>query len=47
MDLKNEIKWVHEGEEFLWLSERDGWSHAYLVSRDGKQVQLLTPGPMT
>jgi dipeptidyl-peptidase 4 len=45
VDVNDEIKWVHNGESFLWLSERDGWRHAYLVSRDGAKVQLLTPGP--
>ncbi len=44
VDINDEIKWVHDGREFLWRSERDGWCHAYLVSRDGKNIQLLTPG---
>ena len=44
VDVMDEIRWVHNGQEFLWLSERDGWRHAYLVSRDGKRVQLITPG---
>ena len=44
VDVNDEIKWIHNGREFLWLSERDGWCHAYLVSRDGKNIQLLTPG---
>ncbi len=43
--VNDEIEWVHDGAAFLWLSERDGWRHAYLVSRDGSKVQLLTPGP--
>ncbi len=45
VDVNDEIKWIHDGQSFLWLSERDGWRHAYLVSRDGAHVQLLTPGP--
>ncbi len=44
LDVNDEIKWIHDGREFLWRSERDGWCHAYLVSRDGKNIQLLTPG---
>jgi dipeptidyl-peptidase-4 len=44
VDVMNEIKWVHGGKDFLWLSERDGWRHAYLVSRDGSTVKLITPG---
>ena len=44
VDVMDEIHWVHNSQELLWLSERDGWRHAYLVSRDGKRVQLITPG---
>jgi len=36
--------WFDGGKRFVWLSERDGWRHAYSVSRDGKDVKLLTPG---
>ena len=35
IDLQDELHWVHDGREFLWLSERDGWRHIYRVSRDG------------
>ncbi|MBV8570772.1 MAG: S9 family peptidase [Acidobacteriaceae bacterium] len=38
----NEIRPL--GESFVWLSERDGWRHAYLVHRDGAEPTLLTPG---
>jgi dipeptidyl-peptidase-4 len=31
-------------DDFVWLSERDGWRHAYLVHRDGSEPSLLTPG---
>jgi dipeptidyl-peptidase-4 len=44
VDVMPEIKWLHNGADFLWLSERDGWRHAYLVSRDGNRVQLITHG---
>jgi dipeptidyl-peptidase 4 len=44
VDVMDEIHWAHNGQDFLWLSERDGWRHAYLVSRDGKRVQLITSG---
>jgi dipeptidyl-peptidase-4 len=36
--------WIHDGRAFLWLSERDGWRHLYAVSRDGKRIDLRTPG---
>jgi dipeptidyl-peptidase-4 len=44
VDLHNGLKLLEDGRAFTWLSDRDGWSHLYLVSRDGQQVQLLTPG---
>lgn len=34
---------VPGGKSFLWLSERDGWRHAYSVSRQGGEPTLLTP----
>lgn len=35
---------VPYNQSFLWLSERDGWRHAYLVNRDNSAPVLLTPG---
>ena len=37
-------EWVKNGNDFLWVSEKDGWRHIYLVSRDGKKETLLTNG---
>jgi len=36
--------WVNKGQDFLWVSEKDGWRHIYKISRDGKNVTLLTKG---
>ena len=36
------VRWVDKGKGMLWLSERDGWRHAYLVSRDSGEAQLIT-----
>jgi dipeptidyl-peptidase-4 len=36
--------WLSGGREFLWLSEKDGWSHLYRISRDGKKEALVTAG---
>ena len=44
VDVVDEVKWLHGGKEFLWVSEQDGWRHVYIISRDGKQVRLVTPG---
>lgn len=37
-------QFVDGGSEFLWLSERDGWNHLYLYTRQGKLVKKLTAG---
>ncbi|MFO0925180.1 MAG: DPP IV N-terminal domain-containing protein [Pirellulales bacterium] len=38
------LVWIQGGNEFLVISEKDGWRHAYRYARDGKQLSLLTPG---
>jgi dipeptidyl-peptidase 4 len=35
---------VRGGEQFLWLSERDGWSHLYLYGWDGTLIRQVTSG---
>jgi dipeptidyl-peptidase-4 len=37
--------WIRDGKAFIVLSEKDGWRHAYVYSREGKELALLTPGP--
>jgi len=37
-------EWLDGGRWFTWLSERDGWRHLYLVSRNGDHIRLITPG---
>ncbi len=44
VDVADDFKWLKEGKEFLWTSEKDGWRHIYLISRDGKEEKILTPG---
>ena len=38
------FRWVNKGQEFLWVSEKDGWRHIYRISRDGKNSTLITKG---
>jgi dipeptidyl-peptidase-4 len=40
----DDVRWLEGGGEFTWLSERDGWMHLYVVSRDGNRFDLRTPG---
>ncbi|MEP7326802.1 MAG: DPP IV N-terminal domain-containing protein, partial [Gemmatimonadota bacterium] len=44
VDVVDEMTWLDQGKSFTWLSERDGWNHVYVVSRDGRTVRLVTPG---
>lgn len=44
VDLEGEVPWLKDGQHFLWLSERDGWRHAYLISRRDGSARLITPG---
>lgn len=43
-DPETEWPWLAGGKEFLWTSEKDGWRHIYRISRDGKNVKLITNG---
>jgi len=38
----DEVAWLEDGREFVWVSESDGWRHAYAVKRDGSGKRLLT-----
>ena len=36
------LEWIHGGQAFVIISERDGWRRAYVVSRDGSSRTPLT-----
>ena len=38
------LEWIGDGKAFVLLSEKDGWRHAYVVSRDGSRISPLTKG---
>jgi dipeptidyl-peptidase-4 len=44
VDVVDKVEWIHGGKNFLWVSEQDGGRHVYVISRDGKQMRLVTPG---
>jgi len=44
VNVNRDIKWINKGKYFSWVSERDGWRHIYVISRDGKENTLQTPG---
>lgn len=42
---KSESEYLPETDEFLWLSERDGWNHIYLYDlKTGRVKQQVTQG---
>jgi len=44
LDFRHYFKWLNTGKEFLWISEKDGWRHAYRISKDGKKEIRITNG---
>lgn len=40
----NGWRWINNGKEFLWISEKDGWRHLYRISADGKKETVITKG---
>ncbi|MFP2905622.1 DPP IV N-terminal domain-containing protein [Pyxidicoccus sp. 3LFB2] len=39
-----QVKLLPDGKGFLWMSERDGWRHAYLYDLEGRLVRQVTRG---
>jgi dipeptidyl-peptidase-4 len=44
VDMYDHTWWIGGNQYFTWTSERDGWRHLYRVSRDGKEIRILTTG---
>ncbi len=44
LDPVTDFKWFEGGNEFLWVSENNGWRQVFRVSRDGKAKKLITAG---
>jgi len=38
------LTWLKDGRRFVFRSERDGWDHLYLASRDSDQLRQVTQG---
>jgi dipeptidyl-peptidase-4 len=43
VDYNDRFTWLEQGKRLLFTSERDGWRHAYAISRDG-DTRLITTG---
>lgn len=44
LDVNDDTRWLAKHRGFLWLSERDGWRHAYIIPRGGGEPRLITRG---
>ena len=44
LENENPVQWLKPGKEFLWISERDGWRHAYRAEVETGTLKCLTPG---
>lgn len=44
LDAVDDLKWLDGGTRFTWISERDGWRHVFVASRDGSEQRCITPG---
>lgn len=44
VDVNDDFRWLGDGQQFLWTSERDGFRHIYLYDRSGELIQQLTRG---
>ena len=44
VEVVDDLQWFDSGKRFMWVSERDGWRHVYMCSRDGREKSLITPG---
>jgi len=38
------LEWINNYNDFVVISEKDGWRHAYLGSRNSPNQKMLTPG---
>jgi dipeptidyl-peptidase-4 len=42
MDPLRTAFWLRGSSQFTWISDKDGWRHIYLVSREGRRETLVT-----
>ena len=45
VDYVRSLDWVQNGKGLLWLSERDGWRHTYVISLADGKTTLITNFP--
>jgi dipeptidyl-peptidase 4 len=44
LENENPVRWARKGQQFVWLSERESWRHAYLVGCADPHCSPITSG---
>ena len=44
MDVADDLRYLTDGKQFIFSSEKDGYRHLYLYDMNGKLVRQLTKG---
>ncbi|RZK36763.1 MAG: S9 family peptidase [Pedobacter sp.] len=44
IDAQDDFIWLNGNKEFVYQTEKDGYTHLYRISRDGKKETLITKG---
>ena len=44
LDPVDDLVWMDDGSAFTWVSEKTGWRHLYIMSRDGQEMTPVTEG---
>ncbi len=44
VDVVDDFHWIEGGKYFTWISEKSGWRHIYMISRDGREIRQITRG---
>jgi dipeptidyl-peptidase-4 len=44
IEVYDDVSWLKEANDFVWISEQSGWRHIHRVSADGQTIIDLTPG---
>lgn len=42
VDFRHPFVWLNNKKEFLWMSEKDGWTNLYRIGIDGKETLITT-----
>lgn len=44
VDVNNDLRFIHDGREFIWGSQRSGWHMLYLYAADGRLLHPISSG---